>query len=183
MKQCQTIGCLLNSIPRGRYCQEHRRITKRKSTSTSTLEEEERQNQILINKLLDEEKLEDDRSLRAKQDEDYLEAQRVDLENLKLKELKIERKALLRHKFNDDEKNNIVLQFTFPTHCLKQKHNFTNTTTVSDLYDYVDIVIEDNHLKISPDYQLLVYPNKVFERGSLTLFEIDIKTGSSFFIQ
>ena len=193
MKKCQKENCISDSIPRGKYCQEHRcRNNKKKPNNKLEHEEEERLSQILIKQMMieDENKntilhdiYSEDRLLKAQQEQDYLEAQKQDMENMRKKEIEIEKKTKIRIRFKQhiQQPTDIILQFTFPKNNLKVRHGFSSKSVVSDLYDFVDIFMEDNNIKHF-DYRLIMYPNTAFEKSNKMLLELDIKSGLSFLI-
>jgi hypothetical protein len=193
MKQCAKDDCTGNAIPRGKYCENHRK--KRKGDSdVARLKEEEELNQILINRLLQEDNdtttqyHQEREQLKAEQDHDYLEAMRLDMENLKVKQAEIARKTRIRQKFQDfqPELSDILLQFTFPENRFRIKQEFHVSCVVRELFEFIDIVIEDNNFRI-PEYQLVVYPSTIYVRHSSdaekVLEDVDIKHGLSLFVQ
>lgn len=191
MKKCQKENCISDSIPRGKYCQEHRCRNKKKPNKLAD-EEEERLSQMLIRQIIEDENkinnknnsiYDEDRLLKAQQEQDYLEAQKQDMENIRKKEIEIEKKTKIRMRLLDriPQSTDIILQFTFPKNNLKVRHGFSCKSVVSDLYDFVDILMEDNNIKHF-DYRLIMYPNTVFEKSNKMLVEVDIKSGLSFFI-
>jgi hypothetical protein len=193
MKQCARKDCANDAIPRGKYCEDHRpnRKKRRVNDHEERLREEEELNQILINQLLQEDNVavpNEREQLKAEQDRDYLEAMRLDMENLKLKQAEIARKTRIRQKFQDfqPEVSDILLQFTFPENRFRIKQEFHTSCVLRELFEFVDIIIEDNNFKI-PEYQLVVYPSTIHTRDSANaekvLFDVDIKHGLSIFVQ
>jgi hypothetical protein len=53
MKKCQKENCISDSIPRGKYCQEHRCRNKKKPNKLAD-EEEERLSQMLIRQIIED---------------------------------------------------------------------------------------------------------------------------------
>ena len=87
----------------------------------------------------------------------------------------------MRFQQHIQQPTDIILQFTFPKNNLKVRHGFSSKSVVSDLYDFVDIFMEDNNIKHF-DYRLIMYPNTAFEKSNEMLLELDIKSGLSFLI-
>lgn len=191
MKACQRRGCG-NQITRGKFCIEHRTV-RRKATTTPSIseEEQERLSQLYITELLEKEErereYENDRILRTQQELDFTEAQTHDMENLKAKHNEIERKAKIRQKFQDytPQDFDATIQFTIPHLRLRIKQPFHITTTLRDLFDFVEMVLEENNN--NDVFQLVNYPNMVYNRGGendhLIISELNILHGTSLFVQ
>jgi hypothetical protein len=184
-RNCIAPDCANNSMARSRYCDIHKPKSKKKKKE----EEEDRLSKLFIEKLLLEEqeqetKIREDRLLKSQQELDYLDAVRMDTENLRTKEAEIERKALIRQKFQAyvPEHSDITLQLIFPQIRLKIRQSFSQNSTMKDLFDFVDIVLEDQNVPQSSSsfYQLIIYPNQIFTKES-TDFEqkISINHNSS----
>lgn len=195
MKQCAKDECTNNAIPRGKYCERHRKKRKTDGDVARLQEEEEELNQILINRLLQEDNgiptptyHTEREQLKAEQDHDYMEAMKLDMENLKLKQAEIARKTRIRQKFQDfqPELSDILLQFTFPDNRFRIKQEFHTTCVLRELFEFIDIIIEDNNFRV-PEYQLVVYPSTIFVKHSAdaekVLGDVDIKHGLSIFVQ
>jgi hypothetical protein len=193
MKQCSKDDCINDAIPRGKYCEAHRKKKRKVDENDARLKEEEELNQILINRLLQEDnetpmQYQEREQLKAQQDEDYLEAMKIDMENLRLKQVEITRKTKIRQKFQDfqPDLSDIMLQFTFPENRFRIKQEFHTNCVLRELFEFIDIIIEDNNFKI-PQYQLVVYPSTIFTRYSVdiekVLEDVDIKHGLSLFVQ
>lgn len=172
-RNCIAPDCVNNSMARSRYCDIHKPKTKKKKKEE---EEEERLSKLFIEKLLLEEKeqetkIREDRLLKSQQEVDYFEAVKRDTENLKAKEIEMQRKALIRRKFQAHvpEDSDINLQLIFPQIRLKIRQTFSQNCTMKDLFDFVDIVLEDNNVPQSPSSfcQLIVYPNQIYTKDSV----------------
>ena len=172
-RNCIAPDCANNSMARSRYCDIHKPKSKKKKKEE---EEEDRLSKLFIEKLLLEEqeqetKIREDRLLKSQQELDYLDAVRIDTENLKAKEAEIERKALIRQKFQAyvPEDSDITLQLIFPQIRLKIRQSFSQNSTMKDLFDFVDVVLEDHNVPNSPSsfYQLIIYPNQIFTKESV----------------
>lgn len=191
MKQCGKEGCLNEAILRGKYCQMHR-SNRNKRRVDDHLKEEEELNQILINQLLQDDDQttyhQEREQLKSEQDHEYLEAMKIDTENFKIKQAEIARKTRIRQKFHDfhPELSDILLQFTFPDNRFRIKQEFHISCVLRELFEFIDIIIEDNNFKI-PEYQLVVYPSTIFVKHSpdaeKVLGDVDIKHGLSIFVQ
>jgi|688.fasta_scaffold721246_1 trehalose/maltose hydrolase-like predicted phosphorylase len=184
MRQCAKENCFNEFISRGKYCEEHRR--KRKPTAVQEQEEDDALlTQTMIEKLL----LDDERrDLVAQQEQDYYTAMQMDMDNMRNKQLETERKLKIRQKFlSFPETSNITtLQFTFPEYCVRVKQNFPKSFVLRELFEFVDMFIEDNNFKIE-DYQLVIYPNRIFRKQSddseMLLEDLSITNGLCLFVQ
>ena len=179
MKRCSKEDCLNEVISRGKYCEDHRR--KRKIIPN----DDEKLNQLLIEKLLVEDER---RDLVSQQEKDYFAAMQMDIENMSQKQREIDRKVKIRQKFQGYlmEDGDMTLQFTFPEYCTRVKQHFRQTCVLHELFDFVDVFIEDSNFKIT-DYQLVVYPNRIFTKKSdvddTLLSELSIIDGLCLFVQ
>ena len=179
MKHCCKEDCFNEVISRGKYCEDHRR--KKKIIPN----DDEKLNQLLIEKLLVEDER---RDLVSQQEKDYFTAMQMDIENMSQKQLEIDRKVKIRQKLQTylEEDSDIMLQFTFPEYCTRVKHRFHRTCVLNELFDFIDIFIEDSNFKIT-DYQLVVYPNRIFTKKSdvaeVLLSELSITDGLCLFVQ
>jgi len=193
--KCSKDDCTNDAIKRGKYCVIHR-TNKRKKDKDNDVDE---LNEQFIAKMLEndvwggggveETKNQKDyerRSLIEEQNYDYIEAEKKDRENFRLKQIELDRKIRNRQKFNSyiQQPSDVTLQFIFPTFCLKVRQSFHFNSTLSDLYDFVDIILEDNNINM-PEYQMVIYPNNIYFRESSTekLADINITHGVSILIQ
>lgn len=195
VKQCIFEDCINDCLTaRGRYCGEHNTPSLRKKTiKKKEKEEEERLSEMFIKQLLIEEeaqenKLREDRVLKTQQETDYEDAVRMDTENMKAKEQDVQRKAIIRQKFQEyiPRESDVTLQLTFPQLRLKIKQSFPKDCSIKELFDFVDIVLEDHNVsQKSPHffYQIIVYPNQSFTKESVEfekkIEELDIIHNSS----
>jgi hypothetical protein len=204
--KCAKEDCDNDAIKRGKYCILHR--TTRRKTTTPTFTDEDKLNEELIAKMLEddvwggggggegkEEKKEERREegeeererrlLVEQQNWEYMEAERQDIENLHRKQREVDRKIKIRQKFASYRPlpSDIILQFMFPEFCLKVRQSFHGNAALPDLYDFVDLTLEDNNITM-PDYQMVVYPNIIYSRGRKDkLCDINITHGVSILIQ
>lgn len=137
------------------------------------------------------------RSLIEEQNLQYLEAQRIDALNIKKKQEENERKQLAKQKEIDRKisirqkftsytplPSDIMLQFRLPEFCIKVKQSFHNNAILLDLFDFIDMTLEDNNIEMT-DYHLVLYPNDTFYRSDAhrKLIDINIIHGVSILIQ
>ena len=181
VKQCIFEDCINECLTaRARYCGEHNTtVLRKKSIQKKEKEEEERLSETFIKQLLIEEKeqetkLQEDRVLRNQQEMEYEEAVRIDTENMKAKEADIQRKAMIRQKFQEyiPQESDVTVQLTFPQLRLKLKQSFPKNCSIKELFDFVDIVLEDHNVsQTSPSffYQIIVYPNQIYTKDSVEL--------------
>jgi hypothetical protein len=195
VKQCIFEDCINECLTaRARYCGDHNTpALRKKAIQKKEKEEEERLSEMFIQQLLlqeneQETKLRDDRVLRSQQEVDYEEAVRKDTENMKAKEADIQRKAIIRQKFEEyiPRESDVTVQLTFPQLRLKLKRSFPKNCPIKELFDFVDIVLEDHNVsQTSPSffYQIIVYPNQSFTKKSVeiekNIEEFDITHNSS----
>jgi hypothetical protein len=112
----------------------------------------------------------------------------MDMDNMRNKQLETERKLKIRQKFlSFPETSDITtLQFTFPEYCVRVKQDFPNSFVLRELFEFVDMFIEDNNFKIE-DYQLVIYPNRIFRKQSddseMLLEDLSITNGLCLFVQ
>lgn len=200
--RCAKEDCDNEAIKRGKYCVLHR---TRKKTTTPTFTDEDKLNEELIAKMLEddvwgdrgggggipeekrEERKEDTerRLLVEQQNWEYMEAERQDKENLLLKQMEVDRKIKIRQKVSSyrPQPSDIILQFIFPEYHLKVRQSFHSNAAISDLYDFVDITLEDNNITMTY-YQMVVYPNIIYSRDRIDkLSDINITHGVSILIQ
>lgn len=183
VKECSFEDCINECLTaRSRYCGQHNTpALRKKAIQKKEKEEEERLSEIFIKQLIIEEqeqetKLRDDRVLRTQQDMDYEEAVRMDTENMKLKEADVQRRVKIRQKFQEyiPQKSDVTVQLTFPQLRLKLKQSFPQNCAIKELFDFVDIVLEDNNVaQTSPSffYQIIVYPNQSYTKESVEIDE------------
>lgn len=183
MRQCAKEDCLKEVISRGKYCEEHRR-KKRKPTV-----QEEDDADVLTQSMIEKLLLDDERrDLVSQQEQDYYLAMQMDMDNMTKKQLETERKLKIRQKFQVSfpDSPKITLQFTFPEYCVRVKQDFPTTFVLRELFEFVDMFIEDNNFKIA-DYQLVIYPNRIFIKQSdeleTLLEDLSITNGLCLFVQ
>ena len=189
VKTCANKDCESDAIHRGRYCEEHRSVVIRRKTKKN--DEEERLSEIFIKQLLlDEEeqvkKLSEDRQLKSEQEKDYLQAEKQDRENLRVKEIAIQRNLDIRQKFEEfiPELSDVTFQLSFPQLRLKIKQNFHLSSIFSELFEFVDIILEDHDVSSASSYQVILYPNHIYPKeiyghSEELMSEMGINHGSS----
>lgn len=211
--KCGKGDCTNEAIKRGKYCIIHRTTKRKRDDDTPLPNDVEKLNQELIAKLLqDDEREEEDqrrrrgigigegeteskrsddqhderRSLIEEQNLNYIEAERRDRENIARKQQEIDKKIKIRQKHASfiQTPSDIILQFMFPEFCIKVRQPFHNNATLLDLYDFVDMTLEDNNINMT-DYYMVIYPNNKFyrENSHEKLNDLNIIHGVSILIQ
>lgn len=157
MKRCARTNCFRNSIPRGKYCDEHR-VTRKKTTIPSHSVDIPTQVSEIERRLLIDD-----------QDNEYNETMRLDMLRMQENEQKMLEKAFkesemdqIRQRVFSYEKNADSFNIKFSINGKTQVHYFNHDAIFKDIFQYIDLYLHDNGLEM--DYDLIYYPNIVFSK-------------------
>ena len=175
MRQCMKPNCFNSSIPRGKYCELHRtnrRIIEERNRieERTRIEErniEERQRNMERQQIIEEQEREYNETM-MKDIERIEEEKRKRIEEKEKKNLKEIEMDSLRQQIFSIEMNDKSFMIRFVlnhnhNHNHKISHFFKNDATFKDVFDYIDLYIYDNNIKLE-NYYLVCYPNLEYTR-------------------
>jgi len=161
MKRCARTNCFRNSIPRGKYCDEHR-VTRKKIPQQPNHEPLPQQPFFSVSEI-------ERRLLIDDQDNEYNETMRLDMLRMQENEQKMLEKAFkesemdqIRQRVFSYEKNDDSFNIKFSINGKTQVHYFNHDAIFKDIFQYIDLYLHDNGLEM--DYELIYYPNIVFSK-------------------
>jgi len=164
MKPCARSNCFRNSIPRGKYCEEHR-VTKKKipaSVPAPEIRHTSISPQVSVSEI-------ERRLLIDEQNSEYNETMRLDLIRNQEKEQKMLEKAFKESEMDQIrqivfgyEKTDDSFNIKFSINGKQQIHYFNSDAIFKDIFEYIDLYLYDIGSEI--EYDLIYYPNTVFSK-------------------
>lgn len=153
MKRCARNNCFRNSIPRGKYCDEHR-VARKKSVDIPV--------QPSISEI-------ERRLIIDEQNNEYNETMRLDMLKMQENEQKMLEKVfkesemdqLREHVFSYEKKSD-SFNIKFSINGKSQVHYFNHDALFKDIFQYIDLYLYDNNLEM--EYDLIYYPNNIFSK-------------------
>jgi hypothetical protein len=178
-------NCFNNSIPRGKYCEIHRtnrRVIEERNRIDERRILEEMQRQIIEETKKTEQRriIEERQKIMDEQEKEYHETMMKDIKriedeerrkideeekkNLKENEMDSLRQQIFSYEMND---KSFMIRFVLNNNNDKISHFFKHDATFKNIFDYIDLYIYDNNIKLE-NYYLVCYPNLVYTRQNTT---------------